>query len=274
MNKIPTLFTTLVADPAKLAEIEAMPEPRRRYLIAITPRSGSSYLCDVMTKAKLFGAPGEALAQEFIPNIAKRIPGRTPDEYLRNFIRAKASRNGVAGIKASWFQFNNFVESMANREYLAGFKFIYLTRRDLASQAVSLYKATATSVFHTNIKHRKEALKKLTALEYDFHEIEKWYDHIVCQERGWQAYFLEHRIFPLCVSYEDIDEDALGVMRRIASYIGVRPGKVVLPEDASVFKKVSDIRNQKWARRFILERTPLNDEDGRVSKNIEIVRKS
>lgn len=275
MNKIAKLFDKSAPDQAALDAIEAMPEPRRRYLFAMTPRSGSSYLCDVMTKTRIFGAPGEALNQEFIPNIAKKIPGRSPDEYLRNFIRAKAGRNGVSGLKASWFQFNNFTQAMGDKAYLGGFKHIYLTRRDLAAQAVSLYKATSTSVFHTNIQHGEAAVGKLQALEYDYAEIAKWYEHIVQQEKGWQAYFMENRIFPLCVSYEDIDEDVLGVMKRIATYVGVRPDRVALPKESSVFKKVSDTRNLEWARRFILERNRQaegEDAERPVSEHIQVAQ--
>ncbi|NIV10795.1 MAG: hypothetical protein GWN62_05760, partial [Aliifodinibius sp.] len=62
----------------------------------------------------------------------------------------------------------------------------YLTRRNLAAQAVSLYKATASNVFHTNIKHEREALHKLEMLEYDFKKIQRWYWHIALQEQGWK----------------------------------------------------------------------------------------
>lgn len=236
--------------PKRIEALQAKPEPRRRYIIAITPRSGSSYLCDTMAKGKRLGMPGEMLNQEFIPSILKSIPGRTPDEYLRHVLRAKATKNGVAGLKASWFQFRNFTQSMSDLEYLAGFKYIYLTRRDLAAQAVSLYKATSSSVFHTNIQHQDKALEKLDTLEYDFKLIKKWYEHIVSQEQGWKAYFYENRIFPLCIAYEDIEEDVLGVMKRIAMFVKVNPDMVQLPEMESVFKKVSDQRNVEWAHRF------------------------
>ena len=78
MNNILNIFKNSVIDSDRLKQIEMLPEPRRRFLVAITPRSGSSYLCDVMTKVKLFGSPGEVINQEFIPKIIKRIPGRSP----------------------------------------------------------------------------------------------------------------------------------------------------------------------------------------------------
>ena len=88
---------------------------------------------------------------------------------------------------------------MDDHSYLSGFKYIYLTRRDLAAQAISLYKATETSVFHTNVQHSEEAISKLRSLQYDYEKIKEWYVHIDRQEKGWQAYFFNNRIVPLCV---------------------------------------------------------------------------
>ena len=72
MNDIQKLFSSSTLDDDRIKHIDALPEPRSRFLIAITPRSGSSYLCDLMTKIKLFGTPGEMLNQQFIPEIVKK----------------------------------------------------------------------------------------------------------------------------------------------------------------------------------------------------------
>lgn len=105
MNDIQKLFSSSTVDDDRIKHIDSLPEPRSRFLIAITPRSGSSYLCDVMTKIKLFGVPGEMINQQFIPEIIKKIPGRTAEEYIRNVIRCRKTKNGISGLKASWFQF-------------------------------------------------------------------------------------------------------------------------------------------------------------------------
>jgi hypothetical protein len=162
---IESIFASAASDTDRLKTVESLREPRSKYLIAITPRSGSSWLCDAMSKTHRFGRPNEALSAQHIPHIIKRIPGDTPEAYFRNVIRSWSSRNGVSGLKTSWFQFRNFSEAMKDRSYLAGFRWVYLTRRDLAAQAVSLYKAVETSVFHTNVNHDLTALEKLAALD-------------------------------------------------------------------------------------------------------------
>lgn len=234
--------------------------------MAITPRSGSTYLCDMIMKTKRLGIPEEVLGQLSIPGRLKNIPGRTPEEYIRNASRVKRTANNVAGIKASWFQFENFIKAMDDHSYLAGFKYIYLTRRDLAAQAVSLYKATASSVFHTDKQYSGEAINQLNALEYDYEAIKNWYAHLVAQEKGWQRYFYNRRIFPLHITYEDIEDDMFGVLKRIASYVAVDPANIAMPETESVFKKISDGRNAEWARRFSVELSGLLVNDSSSSQ--------
>ena len=253
MNDIQKLFSSSTVDDDRIKHIDSLPEPRSRFLIAITPRSGSSYLCDVMTKIKLFGVPGEMINQQFIPEIIKKIPGRTAEEYIRNVIRCRKTKNGISGLKASWFQFRGFTETMDDHSYMSGFKYIYLTRRDLSAQAISLYKATETSVFHTNVQHSEEAITKLQSLQYDYEKIKEWYVHIDRQEKGWQEYFFKNRIFPLCITYEEIDDDVFGVIKRIATFVGVEPNNVRMPEESSVFERIRDQRNVEWAHRFSLE---------------------
>lgn len=254
MTNLAYYFSDSVCSDERLTQIERQAEPRRRYLVAMTPRSGSSYLCHVIEGTKRLGIPGEYLNQDFIPEIVKTIPGRTSSEYFKNVEKVKKSKNGVYGLKASWFQFESFYNSLDDVTCLSNYRYIYLTRRNLAAQAVSLYKATESNVFHTNINHGDEKLQALEKLEYDFYKINQWYEHIVMQERGWRNYFLEHRISPCYVTYEEVDEDIGPVIKRISQFVGVNPDKVSLPDSPSIFKKVRDARNLEWACRFILER--------------------
>jgi LPS sulfotransferase NodH len=248
------LFERMAADERRLRDIEGLPDPTRRYIIAMTPRSGSSYLCDLLKGTRRLGRPHEALNRQFLPGLLRKVPGRTPEEYLRNVLKVRATRNGVSGLKASWFQFENFSAALGRLDCLDGLHYIYLTRRDLAAQAVSLYKATASSVFHSNVAHDEEALTRLASLDYSYQAIKEWYEHIARQEEGWQRFFLKNRIFPLYITHEDIAGNVLAVMRRIAAFIGIAPRQIEMPETPSVFAKIGDATNLEWARRFEWEK--------------------
>ena len=121
MNSIPDIFRTPPLDQDRLKKPDALTEPKRRSLIAMSLRSGSSYLCHTM-KSKRFGSPDEVINQELIPGITKKVPGDTPDGFLRNFIQERKDRNGISGFKASWLQDQSFSPDMAYPGYLTGFR--------------------------------------------------------------------------------------------------------------------------------------------------------
>lgn len=253
MNEINKIFEMKNIDEESLYQTSQIAPPTTRFIIAITPRSGSSLLCDVLKNTNLFGRPDELLSQEFLPEILTKIPGRNPDEYLQNALKRLKSKNGASGIKASWFQFKAFADSMKDSSSLLNFKYIYLARHDLFSQAVSLYKATSTTVFHTNIKHSQAALNKLENLDYNYKIINYWYRHIRAQETGWKQYFEDNKISPLCISYEEIADDIVAVVKHIAEFIGVEDKAAKSCSSSSIFKKVGDESNVQWAQRFSFE---------------------
>ena len=225
-------------DRVLLRKLETTPHPSNPYVIAMTPRSGSSYLCDLLARSKVFGCPGEQLNTDFIPSVLQAIPATNADTYLRNNLRHSQTPNGVSGIKASWFQLSDFLPLLAQPDVLTSFKYISLLRKDTVLQAISLYRATATGVFHTNIEHSGEALRSLGELPFDYAKIDYWHRHIVLQQQGWEAFFRERGITPL---------------GRIAEHLGVPTDGVAMPEAPSIFKKLGGDQNVVWRERFVQE---------------------
>ena len=254
MNVVKEIFENQEINLELLEEVEKKIEPSLKYIIAMTPRSGSSHLCDVMKNTKLLGSPGEFLPAEFIPKILIKAPAKNADDYLVNVLKVLQSLNGVAGVKTSWFQFQQFCNALKNKGAVRSFKYIYLVRRDVAAQAVSLYKATESSFFHTNINHSDDVINKNRQLDYDYEKIDKWYTHIISQEEGWQKFFLINNIFPLSITYEDIESDVSGVVKRISAYLGVSQDLASAISSASIFKKIGDRKNVEWACRYSLEK--------------------
>jgi trehalose 2-sulfotransferase len=252
LHKISKLFAAHTIDQERYDKVAAIAEPAPRYLIAMTPRSGSSHLCDVIKNTNLMGRPGEMLSAQFIPNILNSAPAKDADDYVGQVMKVIRTRNGVAGMKVSWFQFNEFCGAMQDPSVFLKYRFIHLTRRDLAAQAVSLYCATESNVFHTNVAHAAHEVEKLTRLVYDYAKILQWYRHIEAQEIGWRTYFAKHNIFPLALSYEEIETDVVAVTQRIAHYIG-RPRAGNEAKSESIFRKIGERRNVEWAAQFTLD---------------------
>jgi LPS sulfotransferase NodH len=255
------LFVDNKPDNARLEEYERLPEPGTRYVIAMTPRSGSSFLADVMASTRVLGMPDEFLESEFIPKILEVVPARNADEYLRNVLKRRQSKNGVSGLKASWFQYRNFCGALNERPVIRQFRYIYLTRRNLEEQAVSLYKATETKVFHTNVAHSEEALQMSRSLEYRFDKIDYWYRHIAAQERGWKEFFISSKITPLTITYEDIRDDVTSVIKRIAAFLKLDIPATWSYQGDSVFRKLGDRKNLEWAYRFGLDKYDQSQQE-------------
>jgi LPS sulfotransferase NodH len=245
-----------------MSEIEAASYPPIRYIIAITPRSGSSFLCDIVKKTNILGMPGEFLSNNSMVQLQGSIPADTLDQYLYNILKVYQTDNAVAGVKATWFQFRKFYTTLQNPAFLHNFKYIYLTRFDLALQAVSLYKATETTVFDTATDYPETAVQKLESLDYNFEKIDYWYRHILEHEQGWQQFFAVNGISPLVIDYNDICHNWQAVVKKIVLFMEMPDFteeiiETIIPGLDSAFKKISDARNSQWAQRFCQEK--MND---------------
>jgi LPS sulfotransferase NodH len=181
------------------------------------------------------------------------VPGRTPEEYLINMLKHTSSWNGVAGLKASWFQFELFIRALNSRNVLRAFQYIYLYRRDIYAQAVSLYKATESQVVHGNMEHSKDALDKLASLRYNYEHIYKWHQHIIKQEEGWAEFFMTNNVVPLCISYEEISKDIYNIVRRIALYLNIPEQLIEKYSLHSGHTKLANRQSTEWAYRYALE---------------------
>ncbi len=265
MNQTKQIFDDLDVNQINielLNQIELLPNPSIKYILAITPRSGSSFFADVLSKTKVLGIPREFLSQGILHHLSNKVPARTPDEYLKNVVKVWQTRNKVCGIKASWFQFRNLYDILDNKAIISEYRYIYLTRSNLELQAVSLYKATESNLFHSIAKHKQESLEKLNKLEYDFEKINYWYQHIVVQEQGWEDFFSLNDIQPLCITYEDIESNWRFLVKQVGIFVGLKKlglNKIeqCLSEIQPRFEKIGDEKNIEWANRFTQQRTEL-----------------
>ncbi|WP_176969696.1 Stf0 family sulfotransferase [Nitrosomonas sp. Nm33] len=256
-KNIAELFLKETKDQILADKFNQITDPKLKYIIAMTPRSGSSYLCDLIKQSHLLGTPDEYLNHQFIPEILKNVPANNADDYLKNMLKKSQSKNGVSGLKVSWFQFINFCNAMKKPAIFRQFKYIYLIRRDLYLQSVSLYKATESGVFHTNVKHKNEEKLKLNELDYNYKKLEKWYKHIAVQESRWRRFFLLTNIFPLYITYEEIDENINEVIDRIFNYLNIKNEARSTNSVESIFKKIGDRQSIEWASKFALERDEM-----------------
>jgi len=245
-------------DPDRFAEDMRKKAAARSYGILFTPRSGSSWLTDVLDSSNMLGRPKEWFNPNFVPDITRALNARSLDDYLA-MLRRKQKRGGYFAFEATIFHIRAIFGS--ERVFLAHFPpadvpFFYLIREDIVAQAVSLAKAVGTGVFHSVQQGAEEVERRETNFAYDADQIAHWLDHIHRQERECEALFRAEGLAPHRMSYEQIMADgATATARRFLVALKRRHRAEALePLPESAHTKIGTGRNADYAARFRRER--------------------
>lgn len=219
----------------------------------MTPRSGSSYLMDLFCKTNRLAEPGEYLNPCFVPNIATALQVDNLSDYWLKLLQNKG-RGGVFGIKASYFHLMPLIETGLDELLFQNNKIILLQRKNIVKQAISLYLATQSNIFHTNIEHSDEKWKVLNQLEYSDEGIRSWLEHIYQQEQGWSKY-LKHKEY-LSLSYEDILINPKNCVTKALNYLSIEfVDNNICGE--SIFKKLGNDKNRQFYDNFLNNKSNL-----------------
>jgi len=251
-NKFYAVFESATRNEQALKALKKKPLSSKNYLICITPRSGSSWLCDAITKCGLLGRPGEYINSEVLRGgILKRTGADNLSDYLDAIRRLLATPNGIFGMKASWFQLAMMLEGCTLEEHFGKhLKYIHLIREDFVLQGISLYLSVNSSYFHSVQKNITDEMKqKHDGLEYSGPGIKHWIDHILRQEYGFEQFFAERKISPLRLTYEMIMARPRPTIKRIGKRLGIDPELLNNKIEAG-HVKIGTERNQEWADRF------------------------
>jgi LPS sulfotransferase NodH len=175
--------------------------------VACTLRSGSNLLCE-MLRLNGFGEP-----KEWFQPAAALAPGATQNIGADAALLERQTREFFAahraspwhGLKVDWPQFQRLrchapaVAAVAavSRSVETG-RWIYLTRRDLAAQAVSLYAAQLTGAW------MGEDTADYERLPDDFDALHERFAALAADAFAWDMYFRDGGPTPLRVFQEDL----------------------------------------------------------------------
>lgn len=227
-----------------------------RYLIAATPRSGSSYLCDLLNKS---GAAGMRSATgvegwEYLGRHCRVDPGRPSALQIIEDALRRSELGGVQGFKVMWRDWASLLarctdeaERQRLRDELAEIPWVRLRRRDQIAQAVSWAKAVQTQQWNST----KTPLT--TRVEYNYLFISRRLADAKASEQGWDCWFEELGVVPLELVYEDYIRDPAATLSRIGLHLGVENGLSCRPE-ATNLRRQRTTDNQVWQKRFVRDR--------------------
>jgi LPS sulfotransferase NodH len=219
---------------------------RRGYAICTTPRSGSNFLCDLLSATGQLGRPVEYF----------NLDGRRryddpayPDdriEQIKAVVSRGATANGIYALKLFPHQHEKVARRVPWYTCLPDLAFVHLERHDTLAQAISLTIAAQTGRYRSSDTARREPV-------YDGRQIRKHLNGLVDDHRTWRLFFALTGIEPLRLTYEDVSERPAEAVKAIAALVGVP----LAPESTAALRSSLEVQrstaSDAWRKRFLDE---------------------
>ncbi|WP_338721638.1 Stf0 family sulfotransferase [Devosia sp. XK-2] len=250
-----------------------MTETHKAYVICGTPRSGSTLLCEMLYRSGIAGRPNSYFREVDIAWWAEQwgvssIAGTDGPSFDRAYLDAMrkvgTAGTGVFGLRIMYRSLADANRRL--RRALGGtgelptglhkafgpLLYIYISRGNKLSQAISLVRAEQTGLWHLNADG--------SVLEGDVERPEPVYDgdriaavlaELVSDDRAWDTFFASHGIEPLRLRYEEVTKAPQQTLAGIFARLGLDQ-KVALGM-AVPTAKMADATNRVWAERFAAE---------------------
>jgi LPS sulfotransferase NodH len=228
--------------------------PRRPYLLASVPRSGSTYVSHLFWQTGCLGAPLEYCNFEPTGPYGHASQSTVEQNRLwRAALTRRTSPNGVFGLKGFPVQFEGL--HATNPPLIADVmrtiipspergRVVLLHRRDHAAHAISYARAILSGVWRAEQERGGRAEP-----EYSRIAVERAGKMIDGQEAAWRAMLADLGITPLELWYEDVLASPGGTLDAVAGYLEIEI-------DPAAAVKVPPIERQsqqgarEWVRRY------------------------
>lgn len=249
IDRFKGIFSGITPDPEIVARMMNNPPAAKNFVVYFTPRSGSSWLTDVLAQTKRMGRCNEAFNPNFLPQMARACQADNLEDYIDHIQRRLKTRN-MFSFEITFHQLKAIFpdESQFLRHFGVSPCF-WLIREDIVEQAVSLAKMVTTQVAHSPHSTPEDRAAADARFDYDAKLIRKWLNHILAAERENEAYFARNRITPMRISYERMfaipTDHMLAIM---ADHVDMR-----LPFEEAyhpAHEKLGTSRNASFADRF------------------------
>lgn len=222
-------------------------------LICKTPRSGSTYLCSLLTDNNIADTWDHfRWAQGDIERDIEAYDAKSFEDYFLGKVNEKSGADGLFVTTISFEQFVPLYFSGIFDRYLKDATFVMLTRRDVLSQAISLYIAHQSGYFHTSVSS-PDNKAKIQDVPYDAQKILDQTNMILNMQNDWEKVFVAEGISPLRINYEEISGDPATSLERILAHAGVT-GHGPFSFQTKV-KRVSTERNSLMKDQFLRDMT-------------------
>ncbi len=229
-------------DPA-----EIFAPARHKVGMLFTSRSGTTFFVDVLNRSGEFGGIREHLNSYRQRTGVKKWKSASMADYLTEAVRRYSSPGGVFGFKGTAEALLPLAQVGELPENAGQWSWITVRRRDIVAQAVSLFRAKATGVWH--------AVGKLTGKPpmppYDYAGIEKQVELIQRKQGQIERFIAHHDLTPLRLVYEDFKDDPTDALKAVFDHVGlIPPANLAELTAEGEFQVMADDQSQQYADRF------------------------
>ena len=225
--------------------VDPLRRPDRIYVLAMTYRTGSTLLKDWLAGTGVLGKPEEYLNTRpgnLLDQWAAAFRAEDIESYVRRVAIHHATPNGVFGIKVEFMQYLPVIRSGVLDDVGPEPRFIYLTRKDLLAQAVSLARARATGRWNSSMTVRFDGDADETAVVECLWEVTR-------RRELWDRFFALKGIEPLRLTYEEMIARPGAAVADVATHLGIElPGPT--PSPTSSLEIQRDARNASLMERI------------------------
>lgn len=229
------------------------------YLLCGTPRTGSTFLCELLGSTGVAGHPASyfrepderAWAERFGVSMTYEGGFDYPD-FVHRVRRQGSTRNGVFAARIMWGTMSHLVRGLnmppPNRQDLAllhdvfgRLVFVFLHRVDVVRQAVSWARAEQTGYWQPGDAASVEP-------QLDVDQVERLVRTIREHNAAWAAWFSEQGVHPFVTTYESLIGDPRATVQRILDRLGVEPPTSWQPGSPAV--RYADAVSDDWVLRY------------------------
>ena len=217
----------------------------RGYLICSTPRSGSTYLAELLSSTRLLGFPREYLNVRGKWGRLDRDDPTNLGRLLERVLETGRTSNGVYALKAHADHFAAIAAVVDPLTVLPNLRFVRIRRRDLLGQAISWCRAEQTQHFRASKRSTVDPVYSTPAIRGFLRLLEQ-------QQAHWDRVLAPMAHAPLEIEYEQLMVDPQGHVNRVAALMGVtRPTPIVASQVTVTVQR--DQLSAAWRDRFLAD---------------------
>ena len=235
-----------ISDAFSTPYINEQDSTTKTYLILFTPRSGSSWLTDLITQQKILGRPAEWFNPDLMQSAMNGLPKHTHNiyEFCQELQNTHKSRENYFGAELTATHLSMLSDLINIQQVFNQPSYIVLLRRNIVAQGISLFLATETGFFHST-----NTINKDNQLQYNEKKIKKWINEILNDEKYIHRFIEKNQLNPLYIWHEDIKENTEESIQTIINHI--TGNKLNLePITESEHKKIGSNINHIFEEKF------------------------